>query len=209
MGTHEAGHGEILAALEVRVRRRKVAAAAAALLIVLALGFVGYRVNVLSEAFPNPMHEEFEAGAGIRYPGQGGVSLRVAPAKLLGDGDVKRLCPDLYSTYEQEDDKYRLVRVDVTVRNGSDRDFELFDLRSSALVIGSVYGNASFEPAEAEAFPDIDYSKLAPGDTVTLPLLFMVWDYTLPKADWEEMERAPIKLQFSTWPRVMSADIGS
>ena len=70
------------------------------------------------------------------------------------------------------------------------------------------YGNQSFMPAESEAFPDIDYSRLAAGSEVTLPLLYVIWDYTLPAEMWDTLDQMPLSLQVTTWPRLLTVNVG-
>lgn len=199
---------QVMAALGKRARRRKVVAALGVLLVVAGLALVGVRAHALATEFPNPSREVFQAGEQVPYPAYDEVSLRVAPAQFLTDDEVRELCPDTYKQNAQQDGRYRMVRVDVTVRNDGEREIELFDLRSSALVLGQTYGNQSFMPAEYEAFPDIDYAKLAAGSEVTLPLLYVIWDYTLPAEMWDTLDQMPLSLQVTTWPSLLTVAVG-
>lgn len=209
MDARGAERARVLELLRGRARRHRMMAILCVATIIAGLAVVGVRAHALAEEFPNPEHVSFQAGETIPYDAYEGVSLSAAPAVFLSDDEVRTLCPEVYGEYEHEDGRYRIVRVDVTVHNNGDREIELFDLHSSALVLGAVYGNQSFMPAEAEAFPDIDYSMLGSGASVTMPYLYMIWDYTLPAGDWEKLEQMPIQLQFSNWPRVLSVDVGA
>ncbi len=207
MKPNSAKREQVMAALGKRARRCKIAATLGALLVVAGLAFVGVRAHALTTEFPNPPREVFQAGESVPYPAYDGVSLQVAPAQILTDDEVRELCPDTYKQNAQQDGRYRMVRVDVTVRNDGEQDIELFDLRSSTLVLGVTYGNQSFMPAESEAFPDIDYSRLAAGSEVTLPLLYVIWDYTLPAEAWDALDQTSLSLQVSTWPRLLTVAV--
>jgi len=190
-----------------RKRLRLLVALAAAVLLLGGGAFVGARAIALSREFPDPPRERVPQGASVSDFGQEGVTVSAGGRHILSEDEVRELCPGVYEEYRDEDARYRLIRTDLTVSNNGTEELQLFDLRSSVLTIGSLYGNSSCVPAEAEAFPDPRPAQLAAGQTVTLPFLFMVWDYTLTPEMWDELEQLPMGLQISMWPKVVTLEL--
>ncbi|MBY4797416.1 hypothetical protein K6V98_03445 [Collinsella sp. AGMB00827] len=202
---------EIDQVLMILARRRRrthvLVAVVIAILVCGGGGFVAMRTRALAQEFPNPPRETYEVGSQIEYPGRDGVLISVQSHQLLSDEEAQELCPDVYRQNGEVSSSWHMVRVDLTVTNQTDKEITLHELRSSNLVIGETYANQSDMMAEAEAFPDIEYKTLASGSTVTLPLLYTIFDFNFLESQWKNFNNLPMKLQLFMWPKVMSVKL--
>jgi len=156
----------------------------------------------INTKYPSPKETIHEMGEELIVPKSENLIFYIKEAILIDGSEVEKLVPDFYTESKESGLEYALVLLTISLKNTSDNEQSIENLKSAMLTINNTYSNGLALTATLEMNNGNLINSVKPHQSEEIKLLYGITRINLKKSIYSHLSSQNFYFTYSLSPAI-------